>query len=858
MDRPRLFAELEAGTAGTVTLISAPAGSGKTMLLSSWLESGRIQDPVAWVSVDRGESDTTRFFASFVDAVRESGAIGADDPLTTLAPAPLGGQDEYVQRLINGLEQLEKPLLLVIDDVHELRSEDALRGLERLLGAAPASLRVVLVTRRDPKLGLHRLRLDGRLIEIRGSDLEFTAEETGDLLAEAGIELQLDDVERLHERTEGWAAGLRLAALSLARHDAPSHFVTEFSGSERTVADYLLAEVLTHQDPAAREVLLSTCILERVSPELADALTGTPGSGRLLLELEEANALVTAIDAGRTWFRYHHLLADLLRLELQHDRPERIPHLHRTAALWLAEQGYMYAAIRHAQEAKDWDLSIDLLARHWVELLMNGEEATLRSLLEKLPAAVVERDAEAAAVAAVGRIGEARWAEVDRLLARARDALDHVPAERRRRAELGVATVELLRGRRLGGVEEVEGIDALLAGDGLDVDLQALAAMNVGIAETWALRIPEARAHLEQALSMGRQAGRPYIEVGCLSNLGFVSVVTHDLVGGEELVREAIAVAERVGWSTEEMVGVAYMGLGTVLIDRGHTAEGAEWLERAEPILSNGSEEAARLVLRHAQGMLAIASGRFEEAFERWSDAERIGRSLRTEHFLTVAAVQWQLRALLGLGKFDDVAAGLAARNDGAEWHNLEARFMLARGNPEAAATALEPVLAGDAPSYHLNIEIEAFVLNGLARARMGDEAAARNSIESALELAAPMGRIWMISTIPDAVEVLREHPLHETAYASYLTDLLDYLASGNVSHEGDGVLAESLTDRELAVLRFLPTNLSAGEIGSEMFLSVHTVKTHMRRLYAKLDAHTRAEAVQRARAAGLLGPSRR
>ena len=859
MERPRLFADLEAGAAGGVTLISAPAGSGKTMLLSSWIESGNATDPVAWVSVERGESDATRFFASVVDALRQSGEIGADHPLATLAPAPLGGQEEYVDRLLDGLAHLDRRVVLVVDDLHELHSEEALRGLGRLLEAAPAGLRVVIATRRDPKLGLHRLRLEGRLTEIRGEDLVFTADEAGELLHDAGIELAAGEIERLRGRTEGWAAGLRLAALSLARHDDPARFVSEFSGSERTVADYLVAEVLAHQEPAARELLLSTCILERVSPELADALTGTPGSGRLLLELEEANALVSAVDVSRSWYRYHHLLADLLRLELQREWPERVDGLHRTAATWLADHGHMTEAIRHAQLAKDWELGVELLARHWVELVLAGEETTLRALLAGLPPAVAEADAEMATATAAALLAEARWEEVDALLARARAALDEIPDIRRRRAELGLVTVQLLRGRRLGGLEDVD-IDRLLEGEELDLDLEALALMNIGIAETWALRIPEARDHLERALELGRRAERPHIQVNALANLGFVANISHDLVKGEELLRSAIALADRVGWSTQPIVGVAYMGLGQILVDRGHTQEGGEWLARADPILSEGSEAAATLALRHAQGMVAIAGGRYDDALAAWTEAERAAQPLRTEHFLALPARQWQFRSRLGLGQLDEVERGLAERGSGAEWHNLEARLLLARDDPAGAAAALEPVLAGEAPFYHLNLEIEAYLLDGLARAGMGEQDAAFASVERALALAEPQGRMWIVATVPGVEELLRAHPLHRTAHAAFVTDLIDYLAGREAAAApgGGGDLREPLTDRELAVLRFLPTNLSAGEIGSEMFLSVHTVKTHMRRLYAKLDAHSRAEAVQRARAAGLLGAARR
>jgi LuxR family transcriptional regulator, maltose regulon positive regulatory protein len=240
VERPRLFALLDRGALGPVTLLSAPAGSGKTMLVSSWLRSAELPGTAAWVGVERDESDATRFWGTVMDALRRSGAIAPDDPLATLVPAPLGGQEEFLQRLLEGLGRLSRPVLLVIDDLHELRSEDGLRSLEHLLARAPAQLRTIVMSRRDPKLGLHRLRLAGGLLEIRGADLDFSAAEAVELLAAAGVTLEARDAARLRERTEGWAAGLRLAAMSLSRHDQPDRFVAEFSGSERTVADYLL------------------------------------------------------------------------------------------------------------------------------------------------------------------------------------------------------------------------------------------------------------------------------------------------------------------------------------------------------------------------------------------------------------------------------------------------------------------------------------------------------------------------------------------------------------------------------------------------------------------------------------------
>ena len=325
--RRLLFDRLSAAGAGAVILVCGPPGSGKTVLLRSWVASEGLADRVAWVSVERRERDAQRFWLSVIDEL--AGAVGEDGLVERVTATPSFRGQAVVERLLSDLHSLERPVVLVIDDLHELCSEEALRWLELLLTALPAKLRVVLATREDAQLGLHRLRLEGRLTEIRAPDMSFSLEETRELMHTSGVTLSDTGLALLHERTEGWAAGLRLAAISLARHPDPERFVTEFSGSERTVAGYLLAEVLERQPPEVRELLLRTSVLERVSGPLADDLTGGTGSEAILQNLEDANAFVTSIDVGRSRFRYHHLLADLLALEL---RRRSSPGAHRLAA----------------------------------------------------------------------------------------------------------------------------------------------------------------------------------------------------------------------------------------------------------------------------------------------------------------------------------------------------------------------------------------------------------------------------------------------------------------------------------------------------------------------------------------------
>jgi LuxR family transcriptional regulator, maltose regulon positive regulatory protein len=345
VSRPGLFDRLAASA--RVTVVSAPPGSGKTVLLRSWISEAGLEDSAAWVLVGPGERDPQRFWLSVLGALRRTSAGSGLVRAVTAAPDLDGWA--IVERLLKDLAPLADRTWLVLDDVHELGSDEARRQLELLVMRAPDPLRFVLATRHDLRLGLHRLRLEGELTELRTADLRFSLAEAGELLAAAGVELPGPALGMLYERAEGWAAGLRLAALSLAGHPDPERFAAEFSGSERTVAEYLLAEVLDRQGEEVRRLLLRTCLVERVSGELADALTGGSGGDRILQDLEAANAFVVALDSARSWFRYHRLFAGLLQLELRRTASDEVSELHRVAAGWYVGHGFPVEAVRHAQ-----------------------------------------------------------------------------------------------------------------------------------------------------------------------------------------------------------------------------------------------------------------------------------------------------------------------------------------------------------------------------------------------------------------------------------------------------------------------------------------------------------------------------
>ena len=465
-----------------------------------------------------------------------------------------------VERLLAQLERLEEPLALVIDDLHELDSDDALGWLEMLLTRLPARLRVVLATREEPALGLHRLRLAGELTELRGPDLRFSLDESRSLLRAGGITLSDTGLDSLQERTEGWPAGLRLAAISLTTHPDPERFVSEFSGSERTVAGYLLAEVLERQPPEVRDLLLRTSILERVSGPLADALTGGTGAEAILQRLEDQNAFVTALDAARTWFRYHHLFADLLRLELRRVAPATIPSLHRAAAAWHEQRRDVVEAVRHYQAAGEWAPAGRLLVDNYLTLTMAGRGETLHALLGVFPADAHLGDGNLAAALSIDSILHGRLDEAAGHLRVARGLAAAAPAQRRRLFDVYLAFLEVELARRHSDLpraqEATRGLEAALGAaaetNELPVlpDYRALVLINLGIAELWAGRPDDARQHLEDALSHTRRIPRPFLEVGCLAHLAIAAPLTgQPLPLALELSERALAIAEEHGWT---------------------------------------------------------------------------------------------------------------------------------------------------------------------------------------------------------------------------------------------------------------------------------------------------------------------
>jgi LuxR family transcriptional regulator, maltose regulon positive regulatory protein len=605
LPRAGLQSLLQASLQAKLCLVAAPAGSGKTTLLAQWQAvagGGRV----AWVSLEESDNDPTRFWSYLVAALRT-----VEPGVGTVALEALGGPSVELERvvvpsLVNDLATVGAPLVLVLDDYHVVMDATCHQSLGLFLDHLPAEVHVVLSTRRDPPLPLARMRGRGELAELRVGELQFTDEEAAALLnGSMGLALAAQDVARLAERTEGWAAGLVLAGLSLRGRPDSSGFIAAFSGGDRHVADYLVAEVLERQPEELRQFLLRTSVLERLSGPLCDAVLETRGSAELLRQLEASNLFVVPLDDRRQWYRYHQLFADLLRLQLGAREPGLVPVLHRRAAAWHQAAGQVDEAIGHASAAGDLAEAGALIARHWATHWLGGQRATVARWLEGLPEEAILADPPVALIAAWSRgFGGASKQETERWLAAAEDAGYGGPppdgmSSQAFGAALARATLIFDDVARSAGAAR----RALeLAGD--QPTENSWAGSALGQALYLSGQAAEARSRLEDLVARVPASVQPYAVVTALAVLS--------LLAGEEddrdavsLARRAVATAEAQAVSFEPLSGIVYLALGRALARLGELGEAEAQLARALELFGVDS-----MGLHRTYGLLVLASVR--------------------------------------------------------------------------------------------------------------------------------------------------------------------------------------------------------------------------------------------------------
>jgi LuxR family maltose regulon positive regulatory protein len=867
LDREDLLQLLDRAVTKRVTVISAPPGSGKTSLLRAWADRSPNLRRVGFVSVDRDQQSAPRFWCAVLDAIR--GAARSIDRETPPAPTAALDGDQLVDRVLSEIAEQAEPLVLIIDDLHELRSADALTQLEHLLAILPSSPRVVLSSRRDPPIRLHQLRLADEIAEIRAGDLRFTERETRELLATSEISLSDAGAAALYQRTEGWAAGLRLAVISLSGHPDPERFVAEFSGTDRAIGEYLMAEMLERQPSEVQRMLLRTSLVDRMNGELADLLAGRSGSEQMLLELEEANAFVVSLDAQRSWFRYHQLLADFLRLELRRTLADQVPDLHRRAARWFADHGDIVEAVRHTLAAGDWPDAARLVADHSFKWVLDGQAGTIDAVLQAFPEGASAEVPDLALAHAASELNQGRLEEAAAQLALAESHVQSSAPARRRRLTVAIASLRLALARRSGQftevIEQVNLLDASIADDSNDPiamgsELRAVALLNLGIVETWTGRLADAERHLGECAALAQRIGRPYLEVVCRAHQGFPSKLV-SVATARERGRQAVALAERHGWEDRPILAPALGAVGGMAIWMGEFDEGERWLRRAWEVAEPVVDPAPAVLLHAATGMLHAGRGEHQSALEAFAAAANAQSLLTGVHALAPRIAGWLATMQARLGMPDEAHATLSGFSAAPERigalgaiDNARAVISIAKGDPATALDVLRDVLANTprlGPAFTL---VETHLLAGIAHLSLGDRNAAAAAAEEALAAAEP-DRLIFPFALTAAAELLDALPRHATAHGALLADIVDVL-QGTWAPSTDGEplqQREELRPSELRVLRYLPTNMTRDEIARELYVSINTVNTHVRNIYAKLDARSRSSAVQRARELRLL-----
>ncbi len=863
--RPHLIERLNSSNHAKLTLVSAPAGYGKSTLVCEWLHQSRL--PVAWLSLDADVNNWKRLVADIIAAIRTTITDFGEATLAILETPQAPPRELLFTALVNELNNTDEPIMLVLDDYHVITDQSIHEALDFLLEHLPSCLHLFILTRSDPPIPMARLRAQNQLVEIRADDLRFTGEETTQFINRTmGLSVSPDLIRALEEHTEGWITGLQLAALSLQNLDAQQvgEFIAAFTGSHHYIVDYLLEEVLNRQPESVREFLLHTSILERMTGPLCDALTGRADGQAVLERLEQRNLFIIPLDEQRRWYRYHHLLADVLQSRLQQSEPGSLAVLHQRASTWFENNGFVERAIHHAISAKDLDRAAGLIEQNAMSLLMRGELVTLLNWIKPIEAIS----------------GKRPWLSIYKSWALTLTGQLDMAESCLKQAESAIPVSNLKNEKEISG--HIEAIRAYIAeahGEAdqtigharkalalLSEDNQAVRSVVTFTLGT-AYRLSGDQVRATRALKTARRAahiaGNHYLELGAVFTLADLTFDQGKLHQAIDIYTETLRLATRPGGQKLPAAGMAYFGLGLIHY---------EWnnLDAAE----NNTQQAIALCQQWGHFVNLAASfvllSRLKQAWGDLDGAQQAiqrAEELTRAHALALRAESWvkAFRVRLWLAQGNQEAAIRWVEESGItsadEFSYLREAEYLTLGHVYLATEQFDPLLeltrwlqTATEASGRMGSLIEILALRAVAFQAKGEHDHALVPLEHALILAQPEDylRVFLNEGAPMA-ELLRRAGTRgiEPQFVAKLLSEFEQIADNPIIVAQP--LIEPLSNRELEILHLLADGLSNSEIAARCVISIGTVKAHTASIYRKLNVNSRMKAVARARALNLL-----
>lgn len=873
--RPRLISQLNKGLYRKLTLVSAPAGYGKSTLITDWVDNLQIESKdqtphelnIAWLSIDSADNDLARFLSYLITALQTHQPSLGESVLAMASKSSRDTIEPLLTLLLNDLAQFEGNLVVILDDYHLIQTSEIHQAMVFLLEHAPPKFHIVIATRSDPPFPLSRWHARGQLLELRAADLRFNSQETAAFLSNVmTISLSEQDISTLTTRTEGWIAGLQMAALSLQRREDVQSFIEAFSGSHEFVADFLTDEVLAQQPENYQKFLLQTSILEHLSSSLCEAVTSQPESAKILSQLNKANLFVVPLDDQRQWYRYHHLFADLLRQRLNNKSPELISLLHRRASQWYEENGMLGVAIDHALSAGDSSRAAILVEQVADQMMMRSEIMTLLSWVEQLPPS----EMQARPLLILYQAGAQLISGYP--LNNVRRLLDEITNEDQKAPSGELSTIQALIAS-FQGESKLSRVYSHQALEDLPEDnqfLRSLAAQNLGFAFVAIGDLDQALKALHQAVKMAKQAGSPLISAISLSHIAEIQIAQGHLRAAEITYEQALRLASDKSGRRLPIAGMPLIGIGELRREQNQLEQAYHYIDQGLSLTKQWSS------VNTLEGHLTLArileaQGKSEEADCELQMAQECAIEFDATEMDDLMVAYHHARILIMRGKLDTAKDWLQAQETQAltkQDDDLKSNYFfiellrlvthirleLASGKTDKALSLLK--LHQEKAKEHgvRRSVIEGKILQALAFDAQGNDQHALDAIKEALLLSEQDGFIRLFVDEGQPLAKLLYKAAEVGCSPEYAGQLLGaFPTRGYPDPPTSSKLIEPLSARETEILTLIAKGLTNQEIANQLVISLRTVKWHTSNIYGKLEVKNRTEAAAQGRELGIL-----